>query len=165
MILKPKIGILTISDKGSKGERIDQSSEEIKKLIVDLGEVVFYKIIPDEKDQIIAQLKNLVDKENLDLIFTTGGTGFSPRDNTPEATKKVIEKEIPGLPELMRFKTSEKTLKAYLSRSIAGIRKKSLIINLPGSPKGARECLEAIFSLLPHSLEIIQGKTNECGEK
>ncbi|MFH1612824.1 MAG: MogA/MoaB family molybdenum cofactor biosynthesis protein [bacterium] len=163
-MLKYKIAILTISDTGSKGKRIDQSSEEIKKLIMDLGEVVFYKIIPDEKNQIISHLKNLVDKQKMDLIFTTGGTGFSPRDNTPEATKKVIEREIPGFPELMRFKTSEKTLKSYLSRSIAGIRKKSLIINLPGSPKAARECLEAIFSLLPHSLEIIQGKISECGK-
>jgi molybdenum cofactor synthesis domain-containing protein len=159
-----KIGILTISDKGAAGERIDQSGKEIKKLVKDLGKIVRYQIVPDDYQQITSWLKKMTDEEGLNLILTTGGTGFSPRDITPEATKAVLEKEIPGLPELMRFKTGQKVLKAYLSRAKAGIRKKCLIINLPGSPRGVKECLESILPLLPHSLEVIQGKVSECAQ-
>jgi len=159
-----KVGILVISDKASRGERKDESGPIMKKIIKKLpAEVSEYKIISDEKDQIKENLINWVDKLRLDLILTSGGTGIGARDVTPEATKKVIEKDLPGFAEAMRIKGLEKTSFSMLSRAIVGTRKKSLIINLPGSPKAVRENLEVILPALKHGIEILKGKTSECG--
>lgn len=157
------IGIITISDKGSRGERIDLSGPEIKKLVTSLGKVDAYVMVPDEKNEIKAAIIDMADNLALDLILTTGGTGFSERDVTPEATMEVIERNVPGIPEAMRAASMKITPKAMLSRAAAGIRGKSLIINLPGSPKGVRENLEAILPALQHGLEILTNKTGECG--
>jgi len=159
-----KVGILTISDKGSQGEREDKSGKVIAEIITRLNvEVIEYKIIPDEKEVIIDNLKTWVDKSGCDLILTTGGTGLSPRDVTPEATCEVIEKEVPGFGEIMRTMGFKSTPHALLSRAIAGIRKQSLIINLPGSPKGVRECLEIILPALPHAIEVLrEGVGSAC---
>ena len=158
------VGIITVSDKGHAGEREDRSGPVIKEIIAQIhGEVVDYRIIPDEKEKIAKEIIRMVDQQHIDLILTTGGTGFSPRDLTPEATLEVIQRQVPGIPEVMRMKSLEITPMAMLSRGIAGIRKKSLIINLPGSPKGASENLEAILPALTHGLLILKGKTGECG--
>ena len=128
-----KVGILTISDKGSKGEREDLSAKVIEEVVKKIsGEVKYYQIIPDEKDIIQEELIKAVDKLHLDLILTTGGTGFAKRDVTPEATLEVIEKEVSGISEIIRSESFKKTDRAILSRGVAGIRKESLIINLPG---------------------------------
>ena len=131
-----KVGILTISDKGSTGEREDLSGKVIEEAVKKInGEVKYYQIIPDEKDIIQEELIKAVDKLHLDLILTTGGTGLAKRDVTPEATLAIIEKEVPGISEIIRSESFKKTNRAILSRGVAGIRKESLIINLPGSPK------------------------------
>ena len=159
-----KIGILTISDKGSRGEREDLSGKVIKEVIRKInGEVKYYQIIPDEKDIIQAELIKAVDKLHLDLILTTGGTGLGKRDVTPEATLAIIEKEVLGISEIIRNESFKKTNRAILSRGVAGIRKESLIINLPGSPKGVRESLEIVLEALPHGIEILKGQATECG--
>ncbi len=158
-------GVLTISDKGSQGEREDTSGEQLKKILRDKGfEVAAYQIVPDEKETISSGLIHWVDQRYIDMIITTGGTGPAPSDVTPEATREVIEKELPGLSEAMRMKCFEKTPHAILSRGIAGIRKKSLIINLPGSAKGASENLEVILPVLSHALYKIKGGEGDCGE-
>jgi len=160
-----KVGILTISDKGSKGEREDKSGQVIMEIISQLNALVTeYKIIPDEKEMVIDNLKRLVDEYSCELVLTTGGTGLSPRDITPEATKEVIEKEIPGFGEIMRTIGFKSTPHALLSRAIAGTRKQSLIINLPGSPKGVKECLELILPAIPHGIEVLKGQGTECGK-
>jgi len=157
-----KVGILTVSDKGARGEREDRSGPAIREIMEGLGaEIVHTKIVPDEQDEIRAALIDWSD-EGLDLILTTGGTGFSPRDWTPEATKTVIDRETPGIPEAMRRAGMEKTPTAMLSRAAAGIRKSTLIVNLPGSEKAVRESLAAILPALPHGVEILQGTASEC---
>lgn len=159
-----KVGILTISDKGSKGEREDLSGKVIEEVVKKInGEVKYYQIIPDEKDIIQEELIKAVDKLHLDLILTTGGTGLAKRDVTPDATLEVIEKEVSGISEIIRSESFKKTNRAILSRGVAGIRKESLIINLPGSPKGVRESLEIILEVLPHGIEILKGQAAECG--
>lgn len=158
------IGIVIVSDKGSKGERIDESGPVVEEILKPLGGIVKkYSIVPDEKEKIEAILLKMADSLHLDLILTSGGTGFSVRDNTPEATLKVIERIVPGIPEAMRAESLKITPKAMLSRAVAGIRKKSLIINLPGSPKGVRECLDIIIPALKHGIEILRGDASECG--
>jgi molybdopterin adenylyltransferase len=158
-----KVGILTVSDKGARGEREDTSGPAIREMIAAAGgDVVRTGIVPDEPDEIRAALLAWSD-EGLDLVLTTGGTGFSPRDRTPEATKSVIEREAPGLAEAMRRAGAEKTPTAMLSRGVAGIRKATLIVNLPGSEKAVRESLGAIMPALPHGIEILKGKASECG--
>jgi molybdenum cofactor synthesis domain-containing protein len=160
-----KVGILTISDKGSRGEREDLSGKVIKEVVKKInGEVKYYQIIPDEKDIIQEELVKAVDNLHLDLILTTGGTGLGKRDVTPEATLAIIEKEIPGISEIIRSESFKKTNRAILSRGVAGIRKESLIINLPGSPKGVRESLEIVLEALPHGIEILTGQAAECGK-
>ncbi|MBE3036566.1 MAG: molybdopterin adenylyltransferase [Candidatus Atribacteria bacterium] len=160
-----KVGILTISDKGSKGEREDLSGKVIEEVVKKInGEVKYYQIIPDEKDIIQEELIKAVDKLHLDLILTTGGTGLAKRDVTPDATLEVIEKEVSGISEIIRSESFKKTNRAILSRGVAGIRKESLIINLPGSPKGVRESLEIILEALPHGIEILKGQAAECGK-
>jgi molybdenum cofactor synthesis domain-containing protein len=157
-----KVGILTVSDKGARGEREDRSGPAIREMMEAAGgEVVRAKIVPDEQDEIRAALVEWSD-EGLDLILTTGGTGFSPRDRTPEATKAVIERETPGIPEAMRRAGSEKTPTAMLSRAAAGIRKSTLIVNLPGSERAVRESLAAILPALSHGVEILKGTASEC---
>jgi len=159
-----KIGILTISDKGSRGEREDLSGKVIEEIVKKInGEVKYYQIIPDEKDIIQEELIKAVDKLHLDLILTTGGTGLSKRDITPDATLEVIEKEVSGISEIIRSESFKKTNRAILSRGVAGVRKESLIINLPGSPKGVRESLEIVLEALPHGIEILKGQATECG--
>jgi len=159
-----KIGILTISDKGARGEREDISGKVIEEVVKKInGEVKYYRVIPDEKEIIQEELIKAVDSLCLDLILTTGGTGLGKRDVTPEATLAIIEKEAPGISEIIRIKSFKKTNRAILSRGVAGVRKESLIINLPGSPKGVRESLEIILDALPHGIEVLKGQVTECG--
>ena len=161
-----KFAVVTISDKGSKGEREDKSGPLLQEIITkNGGEIVLLKIIPDEKRIIKKELKKIANKGVADIILTTGGTGFSPRDVTPDAKKAVIEKEAPGLAEAMRSASLKITPFAMLSRAVAGIRKKTLIVNLPGSPKGAKENLEIILPALKHGVEILKGKAQECGKE
>jgi len=158
-----KVGILTLSDKGSKGEREDLSGKALKDFSeVEGWKVIKYEIIPDEKEQIVEILKIWVDKEKLDFIITTGGTGVYPRDVTPEATKEVIEKEIPGIPEYIRYISYPLTPMAALTRGVAGIRKKTLIINLPGSPKAIKEIFPKLIPIIKHAIEKIKGDPSEC---
>jgi len=158
-----KVGILTLSDKGSKGEREDLSGNTLIELSeIENWKVVKYEIIPDEKDQIVNILKTWVDKDGLDLIITTGGTGVYPRDVTPEATKEVIEKEIPGIPEYIRYISYPITPMAALTRGLAGVRKNTLIINLPGSPKAIKEIFPKLIPIIKHAVEKIKGDPSEC---
>lgn len=159
-----RLAILTISDKGHAGEREDRSGQEIRSIAETRGyEVVHYAVLPDEQIMIAQELRRLADQKIAELILTTGGTGFSKRDRTPEATLDVVERLCPGIPEAMRALSMEKTKRAMLSRSTAGLRGNSLIINLPGSPKAVRECLEGIIDQVEHGLDILTGKDNECG--
>lgn len=158
-----KIAIITVSDKGARGERVDESGPAIRKMVASLGDVVDVQVVPDDLDVLIETMINLSDREKVDLILTTGGTGLSPRDNTPEATLSVIEREVPGLAEAMRMESLKKTNRAMLSRAVAGVRHRTLIINLPGSVKAVRECLEVVLPVLPHGLEILTGRGGECG--
>ena len=157
-----KIGILTISDKGSKGQREDKSGEAIREGVSHIaGKVVKYEIVPDEKNIIAGKLAAWADSGEVDVILTTGGTGLSKRDVTPEATLSILDREVPGLAEAMRAKSLEKTPMAVLSRAVAGQRKNCLIINMPGSVKAVKECLEAIIQAIPHAVEIITGEVTE----
>lgn len=158
------VAVITASDKGAKGERKDLSGQEIEKMIAEIGgKVIDYRILPDDIEALASTMVELTDQVGAALVLTTGGTGFSPRDFTPEATLKVIERQVPGLPEAMRRESFAKTSRAMLSRAMAGIRGKSLIINLPGSPKGVRECLQVIMPVLPHAVEILRGTSGDCG--
>ena len=157
------VGIITVSDKGAAGVRKDLSGPEIKKIITSLpAEVKIYEIVQDSKEMIANKIKQFVDDKELDLIITTGGTGVSLKDLTPEATRDVIEKEIPGMAEVMRMEGLKKTPHAMISRAVVGIRHQSLIVNLPGSPKAVRENLLAILPALPHTLLKIKGDETEC---
>jgi molybdenum cofactor synthesis domain-containing protein len=158
-----KIGIITVSDKGARGERVDESGPAIREMVQSLGEVTSCIVVPDDLDLLKEAMINMSDKEKVDLIFTSGGTGFSSRDNTPEATLAVIHKQAPGLAEAMRAESLKKTNRAMLSRAVAGIRNSTLIINMPGSVKAVRECLAVIMPALPHGLEILTGRGGECG--
>jgi molybdopterin adenylyltransferase len=161
-----RLGIITASDKGHAGERIDESGKLIAKLLPEIGaEVVEYIILPDERNLISLHLKRMADELDIDLVLTTGGTGFSPRDITPEATLAVIDRQAPGIPEAMRARSLQITPRAMLSRSVAGVRNKTLIINLPGSPKAVQECLEIILPVIPHAIQILKGQTGECARK
>ncbi|MBI5444130.1 MAG: MogA/MoaB family molybdenum cofactor biosynthesis protein [Deltaproteobacteria bacterium] len=158
-----KVGILTLSDKGSRGEREDLSGPALRELLPSSGyEIVEYGIIPDERDEIVEKLVEWADEKCLALILTTGGTGVSPRDVTPEATLSVVEREVPGMAEAMRRASSQKTPHAMISRAVVGIRRRTLIVNLPGSPRGARENLEVLLPALPHALEKIHGDPSDC---
>lgn len=158
-----KAGILTLSDKGARGERTDLSGPALTEWLRSRGvETAVYEMIPDEMGLISGKLVEWADSGSLDIILTTGGTGVSPRDVTPEATMKILERVIPGLGELMRFRSLSKTPSASLSRAVAGIRGKTLIINLPGSPKGAVENIEAVWDAIPHAVAKIQGDPSDC---
>lgn len=156
------VAVLTLSDKGSKGEREDLSGPAIAEALKGLGDVKYYDILPDERDMIRERILEYVDK--VDLVLTTGGTGLSPRDVTPEATKDIIEREVPGIAEAMRMEGLKKTKRAMLSRAVAGVKGRTLIINLPGSPKAVRENLAVIIEIIPHAVEKIKGDTSECAE-
>jgi molybdopterin adenylyltransferase len=161
-----RVVVLTISDRGSKGEREDSSGPLIREMVQDLpAEVIHYEIIPDEKEIIIDALKKSADHLKADLILTTGGTGLSPRDVTPDATLKVIEKEVPGFSEAMRTESLKKTPHAMISRAICGVRGSSLIVNLPGSPKSVKENLSVILPALPHALSKLKGDPSECAQE
>ena len=156
------LGILTISDKGWRGQRYDESGRTIKDSLSPLDTIVVkYEVIPDEKDVIAGKLAEWADEGSMDIILTTGGTGLGPRDVTPEATLSIVDKVVPGLTETMRAETFAVTPSAILSRAVAGVRGKCLIINLPGSPKAVRECLEVILPVIPHAVEIIKGEVTE----
>jgi molybdopterin adenylyltransferase len=159
-----RVGILTVSDKGHAGERQDTAGPELgRQLDPKCFTVAAYEIIPDEPEAIATLLKAWSDIEGLDLILTTGGTGLSPRDTTPEATLAVAHRLVPGIGEAMRAASLAITPHAMLSRGVAVIRGRTLIINLPGSPKGARENLAAVAAALPHALEKLRGSPAECG--
>lgn len=158
-----KAAILTLSDKGSRGERADASGPALVAWLAEQGvETVRTEIIPDEADLISARLAAWADAKDVDLILTTGGTGVSPRDVTPDATMTILDRLIPGFGEVMRMRSLQKTPNAMISRAVAGIRGTALIINLPGSPRGAVENLEAVWPAVPHAVEKIQGDTRDC---
>ena len=156
------VGILTISDTASRGGREDVSGATIREMVAAIGaEVRQYRVVPDEIPEIRAAICEWADEQRLDLILTTGGTGLSPRDVTPEATRAVLDREIPGMAEAMRLEGLRKTPRAMLSRAVVGQRGQSLIINLPGSAKGVRESLGAIVEVVPHALEILQARPTD----
>ena len=160
--MRYKAAIITISDKGSRGEREDTSGPALKDMLqqeYDVGEII---IIPDEVDIIANTIKQQVDELGIDLVVTNGGTGLSKRDVTPEATRMVIEKDLPGFAEVMRAESYKITPTAVISRAVCGIRKESIIVNLPGSPKAATECLSFILKAIPHALEKVKGDTADC---
>ena len=149
--------VIAISDKGYRGEREDASGPLLCSLLTEAGaQVVASHLVPDERDQIATLLASLADGGGVDLVLTTGGTGPSPRDVTPEATRTIIEREMPGLAELLRWDGYRHTPFAVLSRGVAGIRRRTLIVNLPGSPQAARENLETILPALPHAIALLQ---------
>ena len=158
-----RAAILTLSDKGSRGEREDKSGEVIRNMLKEIDATVTdYEVIPDEKELIIKKLLEFAEKT--DLIVTTGGTGVGPRDVTPEATHAVIEKELPGFGEAMRMEGLKHTPRAMGSRAVAGIYKQTLIINLPGSPKGVAENLSVVLPVIPHTIGLIKGKVSDCAK-
>jgi molybdopterin adenylyltransferase len=158
------VGVLTISDKGSRGERQDRSGEVIREVLsgADVS-IVNCDMVPDEKELIVEKLVKWADDDNLDVVITTGGTGLTPRDVTPEATLAVVDRIVPGFAEAMRAESLKKTPHAMLTRAVAGTRGKCLIINLPGGPKAVRECLEVVLPALPHAVETLKGQSGECG--
>ncbi|MCT4620563.1 MAG: MogA/MoaB family molybdenum cofactor biosynthesis protein [Marinisporobacter sp.] len=161
-----KVGIITASDQGYKGERVDESGTWMQKILEEKGyRVEKYIILPDEQDLLENEMIHMSDELKVNLILTTGGTGFSKRDVTPEATKKVIEREANGIAEAIRYYSLQITPRAMLSRGVSGIRGETLIINLPGSPKAVKEILAYILESVHHGLEILLGETSECAVK
>jgi molybdenum cofactor synthesis domain-containing protein len=160
-----RIAIITLSDKGARGEREDESGSAIREMVASLGAVEHYSVLPDEQSLIRETLIGLCDSGTIDLVLTTGGTGVSPRDVTPEATRSVIERELPGLGEAMRAESLKKTAHAMISRAVAGIRKQTLIINLPGSPRGVRENLAVVLPALLHIIEKMKGDPSDCAQR
>ena len=157
--------VITVSDKGSRGEREDTSGPALARMLAENGyQVVYTALVPDEAEDIRRELRQCADEKDIWLVLTTGGTGFSPRDVTPEATESVLERRVPGIPEAMRAASMEITPMGCLSREIAGIRGGTLIINLPGSRKASTENLGAVLTPIRHGLEILRGVSHDCGE-
>ena len=157
-----RAAVLTVSDKGYAGEREDVSGPELADLAREMGAEVLRRIlVPDEREEIVRQLVCLSDEMKVDLILTTGGTGVTPRDVTPEATRAVIDREIPGLAEVLRFQGYHQTPLAVISRGVAGTRGRTLIVNLPGNPKAVREGMETLTEILPHTIQMIRGEHTE----
>jgi molybdenum cofactor synthesis domain-containing protein len=157
--------ILTISDTASAGKRDDASGPEARRILEEAGFVVHsIEILPDERDVIESRIRRACDSEGFTLVLTSGGTGLSPRDVTPEATLAVIERNVPGIAEVMRYESLKITPRAALSRAVSGIRGSTLIINLPGSVKGVRECLSAVRPVLAHAVETLKQSSLGCGE-
>ena len=164
--MKYRTAIITLSDTASRGEREDESGRAIYEIVTAEGyEVVSETILPDEPEQLTELLCKIADEDQADLILTTGGTGFSKRDHTPEATKAAIERETPGISEAMRYCSLQVTPRGMLSRGVSGIRKEALIVNLPGSPKAVRECLSYAIGALTHGLDILKGNDSNCARK
>ena len=160
------VGIITSSDKGYRGEREDKSGQVIEEIVSQNGFKVIKKVVlPDEKDLLEKEMINMCDNLNVNLLLTTGGTGFSKRDITPEATKYVIEREALGIVEAIRFYSLQITKRAMLSRATSGIRQNTLIINLPGSPKACKEALDFVLDDVKHGIEILLGEAKECARK
>lgn len=160
-----RVAVITSSDTGYRGEREDLSGPTIKGIVEKEGyEVVSMEILPDDRETLASRMAEIADKGLAELLLTTGGTGFSPRDVMPEATEDIIERKVPGIPEAMRAYSLTITKRAMLSRAAAGIRRQTLIINLPGSPKAVRESLEYIIGALGHGIEIMTGEAGNCGE-
>ncbi len=159
-----RIAVLTVSDRCAAGAAQDKSGPLISALLREGAETADYKIVPDEREEIVRALLSFCDDLGVDVVFTTGGTGFAPRDVTPEATREVIEKEAPGIAEAIRAESMKITPRAMLSRAVAGIRGKTLIVNLPGSPKAVKESLAVVLPVLPHALETLSGQTLSCGK-
>ncbi len=158
-----RVQVITVSDKGSRGERVDTSGPAIKNMLEKdfaVGDII---IVPDEVDVIAGAMIKAIDKEGVDLVVTTGGTGLSARDVTPEATRAIIERDLPGFAEIMRTESYRITPRAIISRAICGIRRRSIIINLPGSEKAAVECLGFVIDAIPHALAKLQGDPSDCG--
>jgi molybdopterin adenylyltransferase len=158
-----RVGILTVSDRSARGERHDLSGEAVAEMLARLGDVdSMYAIVPDEQVIISNKLVEWADTGSIDLIVTTGGTGLAPRDVTPEATLAVVDRLVPGMAEVIRAESLKKTPHAMLSRAVCGVRGSCLIINVPGSPKAARECLETVLPALPHAIELLRGRVGDC---
>ena len=157
-----RVGILTVSDKGARGERVDTSGAAVRELLGGLDvQIERYEVVPDEQDVIAGRLRAWADEDRLDLIVTTGGTGLSPRDVTPEATLAVIERSVPGIAEAMRQAGLAQTPMAMLSRGVAGVRGRTLIVNLPGSERAVRQNLARLLPVLPHALESLRGEARD----
>ena len=157
-----RVGILTLSDKGSHGEREDKSGPLLAELVSGIANVARYQVISDDQEKIVLLLRNWVDDLQLDLILTTGGTGLSPRDVTPQATEAILDYQISGMAEAMRAASLIKTSRAMLSRAVVGVRQQTLIINLPGSPRAARENFEVLLPVIPHALAKLKGDPADC---
>lgn len=160
------VGIITSSDKGYAGEREDKSGALVKEIVEANGfEVVKYIVLPDDQEMLEQEFKYMCDELNVNLILSTGGTGFSKRDITPEATKAVIEREAPGICEAIRYYSLQITKRAMLSRAVSGLRKDTLIVNLPGSPKACQEALDFVLDDIKHGIAILLGEVKECARK
>ena len=161
-----RIAIITVSDRSARNERADKSGKVLQAIAEKQGWVIAsYQVVPDERKIIADALRELADAKQVDLILTTGGTGLAVRDVTPEATRDVVEKEVPGLAEAMRSASMEKTHHAMLSRALCGIRGRSLMVNLPGSPKAVTENMEVILPALPHAMDLLAGQVSDCQEQ
>lgn len=158
-----KIGIVCVSDRCSRGECADRSGPAIADCVADTASQTAYRLVPDEQERIREALLDLADGFGADVIFTTGGTGFAPRDVTPEATRSVIEREAPGIAEAIRMTSLAITPRAMLSRAVSGIYRRTLIVNLPGSPKAVRESIAVVLPILGHAVETMRGETQSCG--
>jgi len=162
MKIEIRAAVLTVSDRSARGEREDESGPVLAGLLREAGAaVVAQEVVSDEPEPLAAKLREMADREDVNLVLTTGGTGLGPRDNTPEATRAIVEREVPGIPEAMRAETLKQTPTALLSRAVCGTRSGALVVNLPGSPKGVRECFAVIRPVLAHAVAQLAGEDHE----